>query len=147
MTGLKFEIPNEWGKFINKIIYNLNSKDFKWYIPHDEVHLKEDFLFDNLYYDNESFQEVLNKEDYYIVHANIQVYNINDPIIEINNYDDFLKSKCLLYIIIIDSSFVALYSKDESILNEIKSNALNNNFKNIEDLNDTNSRINFKILW
>lgn len=57
--------------------------------------------------------------------------------IEINNYSDFLKSDCLLILFITDNEFVEIYAKNEEFIKSIEKNAVENNFSNIEIIQNT----------
>lgn len=58
--------------------------------------------------------------------------------IELNTYEDFLKSDCEIIILITDSVFVDIYAKDEMVINKIKYNAEQCDFKDIAYITDEN---------
>lgn len=134
--GIEFKIPNEYGRFLREILEQINLDKYIWKIEEDEIYVNDnkesndDFLFKNSMYKNADFKRIIAQEDYYIVFANIKLYIKQDNII-INTYKDFMESSCILILLITDSEFVEIYSKDENLLDEIYDNALKNKFCNI----------------
>lgn len=132
MIGIKFEIPNEYNVFLGKILENIAPKDGVWRIVCDEVlNEKGNDFFTKEIYSNSEFKELISKETHYSIFLTLQLYEKNDKMSEIKNYNDYLNSDCKLLLIIVDNIFVDIYSKDESILRQIKRNAENNKFSNI----------------
>lgn len=135
MIGIKFKIENKYDKFLFKILNNIDNENNKWEVNYDEVFKRNsEFLFDKNIYSNTDFMNIIRKEEYYIVFIKLKLYNVNDKIDVLNNLDNFKNSPCKLYLKIIDSEFVEIYTKDREILNLVKSNATNYNFKNIEEI-------------
>lgn len=133
MIGIKFKIKNEYNNFLNKILLNIDSDDYKWVIVESEVYNQKglDFFDKNTYLNNE-FKPLIEKHIYYTVFSNIQLYNKEDKVDTINNYDDYTKSKCILELFVTDNNFVEIYTKDIKLLEILKNNAIANGFKPIE---------------
>ena len=71
--------------------------------------------------------------------ANIQIYRKQDEVEDIETYSDFINSKCQLVLFITDNEFVDIYSKNENWLNTIYQNAIDNNFENLQYMENNNS--------
>lgn len=140
--GIKFKILNKYGNYLKQILNNIDSSDYIWKISEDEVYTNDfktnnGFLFpqDKETLTNKEFVSIISQDSYYTVFANIELYEkVNDDI-TINNYDDFLKSSCILILIIVDNEFVAVYSKNEHMLECVYNNAVENNFSDISYIN------------
>ena len=68
------------------------------------------------------------------------IWKIAEDEVSINNYEDFLKSICILVLFITDNEFVEIYSKDENILKVIYENALENEFSDIKYITENDSK-------
>ncbi len=136
--GIKFKILNEYGNYIKQILNNIDSANYIWKIAEDEVYVSDNninngFLFpqEKEILTNTEFMNIISQESYYTVFVNIKLYEKEDEV-SINNYEDFLKSICILVLFITDNEFVEIYSKDENILKVIYENALENEFSDIK---------------
>lgn len=131
MMGIRFEIPNEYGQFLKKILENLKIENGFWKIVTDDIIKKNgDYLFNEEVYNNIDFQEIISSNEYYLTFADIQYYNENQ-FSEICDFESFLKSNCSLLIIVVDNIFVDIYSKSKVIIKHIENNAIKYRFKNI----------------
>lgn len=137
MIGIEFEIDNEYGIFLSKILSNINTANSKWYLSLEEAYDKEGDFFQKEVYEDSYFREKIQK-DHYIIHF-IGFCFSDGNITEINNYNDYLDSSCNIVISIIDSTIVKIYSKEASILKTIEENAKNNNFTNINYIYSKNN--------
>ena len=136
--GIEFNIPNEYGNFLEQILKQINLDEYIWKIEEDEIYINnnrksndnDDNLFKKPIYKNADFKKIIEQEDYYIIFANIKLYVKQDNTI-INTYKDFIESSCILILLVTVSKFVEIYSKDENILDKIYNNALKSKFHNI----------------
>lgn len=142
--GIEFKIPNKYGNHLKQILTNIDREDYMWNITEDEVYIADNiknsgFLFpqEEKTLSNAEFIDIISQESYYIVFLNIKLY-VKEDNIEINNYADFLKSSCILVLLITDNEFVEIYSKDTNILKTIYNNAVENNFCNINYITEKN---------
>lgn len=143
--GIEFKIVNEHGNYLKQILEGISSPEYVWNVTEDEVYtndfnINNGFLFpqerDTL--TNKEFIEIISQESYYTVSVNIKLYKKENDGIIINNYNDFLKSSCILTLNITDNIFVEIYSKDKQILDTIHMNALKNNFSDIKEIIEEN---------
>ena len=144
--GIKFKILYEYGNYIKQILNNIDSANYIWKIAEDEVYvsgnnINNGFLFpqEKEILTNTEFMNIISQESYYTVFVNIKLYEKEDEV-SINNYEDFLKSICILVLFITDNEFVEIYSKDENILKVIYENALENEFSDIKYITENDSK-------
>ena len=144
--GIKFKILNEYGNYIKQILNNIDSANYIWKIAEDELYvsgnnINNGFLFpqEKEILTNTEFMNIISQESYYTVFVNIKLYEKEDEV-SINNYEDFLKSICILVLFITDNEFVEIYSKDENILKVIYENALENEFSDIKYITENDSK-------
>lgn len=143
--GIKFKIINEYGDYLKKIFNNINNSNYIWKIEEDEIYVSDTknnngFLFpqEKNILTNMEFIDIISQESYYVVFANIKLYKKIDDGIIINTYKDFLKSSCLLILLITDNEFVEIYSKNKDILEKIYDNAVENKFIDINYITENN---------
>lgn len=140
MIGIKFKVPNTYDNVLYKILNNILCENCVWKIDEDEV-LDENnnFLFDNEIYSDIEFNKIIKSEKYYPIFLNLQLYNNDGIMSNIVDYKDFINSDCKLILFIVDNIYVEIYSKDEHYLKLIEKNAHENNFFDIEIINDKNN--------
>ena len=137
IIGIKFEIPNKYDSYLSKILKNIKLEDNIFRITEDDAFIPGcKFLFDFDTYDGEELKKIISKPSYYVNFSNIQRYKKEEDIEEINYYSDFLKNKCTFLMLVIDSIFVEVYSKDISEIETIKKNAEENMFTKIKYITD-----------
>lgn len=133
MIGIRFKIKNEYNTFLDKILSHIDRDDFQWVIVESEVYFQKGLeLFEQPIYTNSEFKTLIKQEKYYTVFCNIQLYNKEDEIFEIDSYEEFLKSKCMLVLFITDNEFVEIYAKNKKLLEILKNNISTNHFSEIE---------------
>ena len=142
IKGIEFKIPNEYDKYLGKILEKVNDNNYIWKIEEDEIYLEQnennnENLFQNNRYSNVEFQERIFSQNYYMIFANIKMY-LKEDNIEINTYEDFIKSKCILILLVTDNEFVEVYSKDQDILDIIYKNTITNKFEDVMYISNNN---------
>lgn len=136
--GIKFKIPNEYGKNLGQILERVDDNNYIWKIDEDEIYNNEaTYLFEKKRYTNDDFKKIIDQVDYYTVFANIKLYEKEDEV-RINNYEDFLESSCIFILFITDNIFVEIYSKNKDIIEIIYENALKNKFTDINYITKEN---------
>lgn len=135
--GLSFEIPNEYGSFLNSILEPVKCENYKWYIENDEIYLTlndtlmEKWLFEEEIISGEEFKNLIKKK-YYVIFAEIKAFPKEMDIERIGSHKEFLNSSCELMVLASDCSYFRVYCKDEVLLEELFINAENNGYKNIK---------------
>lgn len=132
MIGIRFEIPNEWNNYLSLIFNDVDDKSFNWIISDEEIFLADySDLFKESIYKNSTFKEVISNNKYYLISGNILAFKSSNYK-DINTYEDFQNSDCEILVVVVDSYYVDVYVKNDKILEQIRNNAIDNKFKNIE---------------
>lgn len=120
LRGVSFEIPNQYGKYLNdflKLAERQNPQ--KCLIIQSEVHgRKMQSLFDCGEYCFSDLLAEAEKEESYIIHLNLQIWGepSSKNIREVRNYQEFITSGCVMVILVYDCQYVEIYSKDPDVL-------------------------------
>lgn len=121
VRGIRFKIPNDYGKYIGDILSKIDINEYIWEVIEDDVIIdSKTYLFDKEIYKGKDFFEIINNETYYIMFLNIRAYSNLEERIEINTYLDFLNSGCEILINVCDSSFVEIYVKKYELVERFK---------------------------
>lgn len=141
IRGIRFKLSNEYNSFINKILEGINIGNHFWKIDEDQVFAGGgDFLFTTDIYAGNDFKKIISMPSYYVVFLNLKAFPDKCSFNEIRDYSDFLKSNCELIVLISDSIFVSIYSKNRNHIETIKLNAQKNGFQDIEYITQENDR-------
>lgn len=139
IRGLRFEMPGEYGSYLNTILYGLPLDKYVWSISEDDAFIDSDHnLFDTNVLSGEEFGKIIALPSYFVFFANLQAYRSEDDLYEIGTYADFLSSNCELIVFIVDAGFVDIYAKDAAVIELIKRNAERNEFEKIRYITDEN---------
>lgn len=144
MRGISFEIPNAYGKYLFEIVDGINIKELTWKIGGGESYFIEDNklgnpLFPTIYILNgEELHNEISKEDYYLIFADLKGFPKKSDVKEITSYQEFVESECKFVLLLVDSSYVTIYSKDQVIIKHLFSKAVTSGYKNIKYLTDEN---------
>lgn len=145
MIGISFEIPNEYGNHLEKILHNICIDKYCWIIEYSEVLESKDNnlrnMFDEDIMDGKEFKEEVNTADYYMIFLTAIAFKNKEDIVEVKNYNDYINSNAELAVICVDSSYVDIFSKNEDILEEILKSCKNNNYENIGIITEENNKI------
>lgn len=142
MVGIRFKIKNEYDNIFYKIFKNIKFENYRWDIVEGEIYnLDGKNYLDKESYSNREFKKLVEYGTYYPVFANIQIYQVQDEREDIQTYEDFISSKCQLILFITDNEFVDIYVKNETWLNIIYQNAINNNFASIKYIEDNKCHV------
>ena len=139
IRGLRFEMPGEYGSYLNTILSGLPLDKYVWSISEDDAFIDSDhFLFHSDVLSGEEFSKIIALPSYFVFFANLQAYRSENDLYEIDTYEDFLSSKCELIIFIVDAGFVDIYAKDAAVIELMKRNAEKNEFEKIRYITDEN---------
>nr|WP_107837922.1 DUF2691 family protein [Metasolibacillus meyeri] len=83
-------------------------------------------------FNGQAFLEKISAQDYYVIFADLKAFPQKEDIIEIRNGADFLQSNCELALIIIDSSYVYMYVKNEQLLQRLVERVQTCNYQNMQ---------------
>ena len=136
MNGINFEIPNVYDVTVKKILANISIEKYSFKISNDEVILENG---KNLFEEcGDIVQSLLTDKKYYIVSFALFAFKKGDRQIPINNYSEFLSSKCEFALLICDN-IVSFYSKNKNITTTVFKNAQINHYQRIELITDENN--------
>lgn len=138
IRGISFMVPNKRSPVLYLITKNIDVKKFFWVLIADDVHKRSGGYFLKDRYPGSEFERIIKDEDCYAVFIYLQAYRKEDEIVDIYNYEEFLKSKCELLLFIDDNIYIDIYAKDIKLIEKIKKNAEINDFKNINYITDEN---------
>jgi len=154
VRGIKFQIPNEWGSFLGKILEDIPVESYYWRLLDMDVYTENmtgvfdetlgiyvrgdspDFL-ERDYYSGKEFAQLIEHEHYLIVFLGLLSFPCA-PGLLFDNYQDFLKSDALFCILIDDCSYVSIYAKDPKVLSQFQKNAEKHQFSAIELIDESN---------
>jgi len=147
VRGISFEIPNAFGKYLFEILNTINITEFFWRIGGGEAYYIESNQLDTSLFppvdviDGTTLYSTISKKDYYLIFADLKGFTEETDVREIENYQEFLKSKCQLVLLVVDSSWVYIYSKDQDTIKQLYSNAVAAKYNNIDYLTDENDSL------
>lgn len=111
---IKLQFKNQYDKYLDKIFEKITKKSYIWKVDYDEVFRKDySFLFNKSEFTDTEFHKIIEKEDYYIVQLQLQLFNDN---------------KLLLEMKVIDNIFVEIDVYDKDLLTNIRTSV--NNIEN-----------------
>lgn len=116
IRGLSFEIddPND---YVLRDLFKKIDINNKWiYIQEEEIYTNVGYkqFFDKKIYSGNDFKKIICKP-HCAIFLNISVFPTIDTIKDNEDFNDYLKSECIFTLIITDSGYFDIYSKDESI--------------------------------
>lgn len=115
--GVSFQVPNEHGFVLNRILRCISANDLLWKITDDEVFVKSHpFPLQGLYNWDELIEKLPQVESY-VVFCMLKAYSETENKIE--TLEQFLEGSCELAIFIIDVTKVELYCKSKYKLTRI----------------------------
>jgi hypothetical protein len=144
--GVRFVNLNKYDKFIYEILKPVNFCNYKWQLGFHEIYkiLDNNFSSESLFSEEtingEDFFEIIKNNTYYMIFLELSAYRISSEIADISTYDEFVKSECELIMLVADSSYTDVYCKDEDLIEKIYMNAKNNQYENIEYIDENDER-------
>ena len=117
-------VPNKRSPVLYLITKNIDVKKFFWVLIADDVHKRSGGYFLKDRYPGSEFERIIKDEDCYAVFIYLQAYRKEDEIVDIYNYEEFLKSKCELLLFIDDNIYIDIYAKDIKLIEKIKKKRL-----------------------
>lgn len=150
--GISFELPNEYGTFLGDVLKPIDIATYRWKIGSGESYkIKNNELDNDLFPDNKvlegiAFKRLIENNRYYLIFVELQAHP-KGRIVEINNYDEFLRSDCELVLLVVDSCYVSIYCRDKSKLEFLYKNVQNCGFKNVEYITNENDTRTTLSVW
>ncbi|CAM3474054.1 DUF2691 domain-containing protein [Paenibacillus lupini] len=143
--GVSFEIPNEYGKYLAEILKPIEITASNWYIGGEESYIVGDGTLNIPLFDGEIFgmegsslKDIIENNEYYLIFANLKAFPKETEVFDIPSYEEFLNSSCQLVLLVIDSSYITVYCKDQDQLEGIFINANSLGFDKVNYITDEN---------
>ncbi|MCI2256432.1 DUF2691 family protein [Domibacillus sp. PGB-M46] len=141
--GVSFDIPNEYGSLLGDVLKPIDITVFAWRIGSGELYRMENGQLKELFPEGKGIiggvkiKRLLEDHTYYMIFADLKAYP-NGEFSTIDTYEEFLKSKCELVLLVVDCSYVTIYCKNKKDLELLYDHATDRRFKNVEYIMDEN---------
>ncbi len=137
MIALDINVKNEKNNYLCKIFSGVDVLQYEWEIIYEDFQFYEngkrkEKLFEIDILSGEEFLKCISRDKYYMIFVDIKAYPINSKRAEINNFKDFLESKCEIVFLCTDSGFIEFYCKDNDILDIVYNNCIDNEFEKVQ---------------
>ncbi len=142
IRGVEFLVPQPDPDILHQILGCVDVKSYDWEVSESDIETCGHF-YDKLRYSGEEFAEKI-KEPQRIIASKILAYPVGETDDEPMYYEDFLRSKCRLVLIVYDCEYTALYCKDAQMSRLFFENALRRGFGEViykTDENDGRTRL------
>jgi hypothetical protein len=141
MISIRFRIKNEYGNPLKKIFNNISINNYCWKIEFSEIYNVDkgnlsQKIFDKELMTGQEFQFDVNREVYYMIFLTAIAFENIENVVSVNNYLEFIQSKAKIAFVCTDNEYIEVYSKDELILKEMIKNCKENEFTDIEIINN-----------
>lgn len=139
MRGISFKTSNCNQNILWTILSGVECEKFWWHISEEEIYNKMgESIFENEYISGKTFSSIIHDKNHNVIFANIKAYLPDSIPNDIQNYQEFIKSECQLVLLCADVFFYEIYAKDNSIIQIIKNNAVQNMFDDVEYITKEN---------
>ncbi|WP_438311722.1 DUF2691 family protein [Sporosarcina sp. FA9] len=144
MRGVSFEILNKYGKQLFDILIEVEVSCWDWQIGGGEAYVIENgTLGKDLFGTITSLTgreliKLISENEYYLIFADLKAYKNFESELKIETYEDFLESDCQFVLLLVDSSFVTIYSKSKSTIQSLYNQAVATKYKKVEYITDDN---------
>lgn len=144
MRGISFEIQNKYGKQLADVLKEINISRWHWRIGGGEAYVIENGTLGKSLFDpittltGDELSKRISENEYYVIFTDLKAFKNVESVIEIDTYEAFLDSDCQFVLLLVDSSYVTIYSKDTTIISSLYNQALAANYENVEYITDEN---------
>ncbi|MDQ1144054.1 hypothetical protein QE429_000881 [Bacillus sp. SORGH_AS 510] len=152
--GISFLIANRYGSYLGEVLKPFNTTDFNWLIGGEESYFVEDdtlgkplFPEDSIVLDGKILKNIIEKNEYYLIFADLKAYPKGNNPADIKTYDEFLKSNCQLVLLVVDTIYMIIYCKDSEKLESLFQNAKLKGFEDLQYITDENDTIERLSCW
>ena len=140
LYGIRFNVPNEYGCILEKILHDINVEEYDWFIEYEDILVEPvnegKDLFKSNVIKGGDFRKEVSGSIYYVIFLRLFAFPVGKKITPINSFADYFSSDCELMLFVTDSIFVELYSKKEELIFKVNSSAQYNNFSKMEIINE-----------
>jgi len=120
-VGIRFEFPNTYDRYLEKLFENISVKDYTWYVLHSESYIpfnEEDvfFLPEGIYSGEDFLSKICLTPEYYLLWIKIFAVPNEKKFYpeKINSYKDYVESP-VTFCLTCDERFSDFYSKNDKI--------------------------------
>lgn len=144
MRGVSFEIPNTYGKYLFEILDGSQIREFIWrVIDVESYRIENKTLGEPLFpatciVDGEKLYREISKDDQYLIFVDLKAFPNEADVKEITTYQEFVDSECQFVLLVVDSSYVTIYAKDQMTIKQLHAKAVTAGYKNIVYITDDN---------
>lgn len=137
MIGLAFRVEDVAGSILADIFSGTPIEQFVWVIGDSEILHRDDegrlqsSIFDKEVLEGTEFRKRIELPNYRLINADIKAFSSGKRIEDIESYGDYLQSDCVLALFCIDTVYVEVYCKTESVLDAITQNCTRFGFKDM----------------
>lgn len=141
--GISFKIPNTYGHFLTDMFSPVDITSYSWFVGGEESYsvknggLNQPLFPEEAEMDGDTFCHLIHQDEHYLIFANLKAFS-KGPVKDIRTYETFLDSNCELVLLIVDSTFVDIYCKDQQLIESLYTHALSRSFEDVAYLTDAN---------
>ncbi|AUS13963.1 hypothetical protein C0W65_19195 [Bacillus subtilis] len=142
--GVSFQIPNEYGNFLWRILQPVDIAHYKWqtsgesYFVVDGELDNEELFHDFAIVEGADFAQLLKTNQYYTIFVELKAFPHRKTVNQVNTYEEFADSDCEFVLLIADNSYVSIYCKNKNTIEKLYFNALHNDFEDVQFITDEN---------
>lgn len=150
--GISFKIPNTYGRFLTDMLSPIDITSYSWFVGGEESYRVKDGDLDHPLFpeetemDGETFSHLIHQDEHYLIFVNLKAFS-KGPVKDIETYEAFRDSHCVLALLIVDSTFVDMYCKDQQMIESLYTYALSRSFEDVAYLTDANDTRTSLTVW
>lgn len=142
IRGVSFRVPQGRNDLLQEILDGIDIQTFCWYNVESQNEAwsnpeENEALFRKERYNGAEFSRVIQRP-HFVVFLKLEAYPPGENCPDIHSYEEFLKSSCLLLMLIYDCEFVEIFAKDAHTTNTLLENAHRKGFLEIALITDEN---------
>ena len=142
IRGVSFRVPQGRNDLLQEILDGIDIQTFCWYNVESQNEAwsdpeEDEALFRKERYDGAEFSRVI-QQPHFVVFLKLEAYPPGENCPDIHSYEEFLKSSCLLMMLIYDCEFVEIFAKDAHITDTLLENAHRKGLLEIALITDEN---------
>lgn len=141
--GIQFEIPNERGHHLQQILAIIPIEHYYWRSGGEESYVVENGELATLLFEGDTpftGKELREKvtQQHYLIFVNLKAFPARESAREIETYEQFLASDCVFIVLVIDSGHVAIFAKDQALLQQLHVHVEASQYKMLEFITEEN---------
>lgn len=136
IRGVEFLVPQTDPDILHQVLGCIDVKSYDWEVSEKDIDTWG-YFYDKLRYSGEEFAKKI-KEPLRIIAIKIMAYPVGETDDEPMYYEDFLRSKCRLVLIMYDCQYTEIYCKDAQMSMLLYENAVRRGFDEVIYKTDEN---------